>query len=140
MTLYRDNGHLLYPDWGDLAFGLGPGFSKKKDAGPVLEQINLNSGTSFSEVCPLSRGFIELFGSMLARVEEEINGLLNFLDIGGNWHPEDPISVKALGAQEDYLEVFEFPCCGASVLSDRPPSRFRSDGCKVSPSQLGNDN
>jgi hypothetical protein len=66
-------------------------------------------------------------------VEEEINGLLNFLDAGGRWHPEEPISVKALGAQEDYLEVFEFACCNKSVVADRPPSTFRSDGCQASP-------
>ena len=72
LTLYRDDEHLLYPDYGDIAFGLGPGFSKKNAAGPVLEKVNLTSGNSFSEVYPLSRGFIELFGSMLAR--EKVTG------------------------------------------------------------------
>jgi NACHT domain- and WD repeat-containing protein len=67
LTLYRDDEHLLYPESGDLAFGLGPGFSKKNASGPILEKINLKSGNNFSEVYPLSRGFIELFGSMLAR-------------------------------------------------------------------------
>ena len=58
---------MLYPESGDLAFGLGPGFSKKNVADPILEKINLNSDNNFSEVYPLSRGFIELFGSMIAR-------------------------------------------------------------------------
>jgi hypothetical protein len=77
-------------------------------------------------------GFLR-FSKEVTDVEEEINGLLNFLDSGGRWHPEEPISVKALGAQEDYLESYEFACCGKSVLADRPPSRFRSDGCQASP-------
>jgi hypothetical protein len=74
LTFFRDEDHLLYPDYGDLAFGLGPGFSKKNAAGPILEKINLTGGNSFSEVYPLSRGFIELFGSMLARdkIEGEV--------------------------------------------------------------------
>jgi hypothetical protein len=67
VTLFRDDEHLLYPESGDLAFGLGPGFSEKKPVGPLLEKINKTSGISFSQVCPLSRGFIELFGSLLAQ-------------------------------------------------------------------------
>jgi hypothetical protein len=66
-------------------------------------------------------------------VEEELSGLLNFLDLGGKWHPQEPISIRDLGPQEDYLEVFQFPCCGKEVLADRAPSRFRSDGCTDSP-------
>ena len=42
LTFYRDDEHLLYPDFGDIAFGLGPGFSKKNAAGPILEKINLD--------------------------------------------------------------------------------------------------
>jgi len=77
-------------------------------------------------------GFLR-FSKDVKDVEEELSGLLNFLDLGGKWHPGEPISVKSLGAQEDYLEVFEFACCGKSVLADRPPSRFRDDGCQASP-------
>jgi hypothetical protein len=79
------------------------------------------------------------FSKDVTDVEEEISSLINFLDMGGKWHPEEPISIKALGAQEDYLEVFEFPCCGVSILADRAPSRFRSDGCKDSPIRIESD-
>jgi hypothetical protein len=69
----------------------------------------------------------------VTKVDEELSALLNFLDLDGKWHPQDPISVRQLGAQEDYLEVWEFPCCGAQVLADTAPSHFRSDGCQTSP-------
>jgi hypothetical protein len=36
VTLFRDNEHLFYPESGDLAFGLGPGFSKRNVNGPIL--------------------------------------------------------------------------------------------------------
>ena len=73
------------------------------------------------------------FSAEVLAVDEELSGLLNFLDLGGKWHPQEPISIKNLGPQEDYLEVFQFPCCGKEVLADRAPSRFRSDGCQASP-------
>lgn len=69
----------------------------------------------------------------VAEVEEELNGLMNFLSSGGKWHPSEPIVVKKLSAQEDYLIVFEFPCCGGQATADKPPSRFRRDGCQDSP-------
>ncbi len=69
----------------------------------------------------------------VAEIEEELNGLLNFLNTGGKWHLNEPISIKKLGASKDYLDVFEFPCCGANVVADKPPSRFRRDGCQDSP-------
>jgi hypothetical protein len=58
---------------------------------------------------------------------------MNFLSAGGRWHFNDPIVIKKLGPKDDYLNIFEFPCCGAQVPADKAPSRFRSDGCLNSP-------
>ena len=73
------------------------------------------------------------FSADVMAVDEELSGLLNFLDLGGKWHPQEALSIRNLGPQEDYLEVFQFPCCGTEVLADKTPSRFRSDGCTDSP-------
>jgi TIR domain-containing protein len=73
------------------------------------------------------------FSADVMAVDEELSGLLNFMDLGGKWHPQQAISIRSLGPQEDYLEVFQFPCCGTEVLADKAPSRFRSDGCTDSP-------
>ncbi len=69
----------------------------------------------------------------IVEAEEELNGLMNFLSAGGKWHLQEPIVIKKLGPKEDYLNIFEFPCCGAQVLADKSPSRFRRDGCQDSP-------
>jgi hypothetical protein len=81
----------------------------------------------------LSKDKFLKFSAEVMSLDEELSGLLNFLDLGGKWHPQEAISIRNLGPQEDYLEVFQFPCCGKEVLADRPPSRFRSDGCADSP-------
>ena len=81
----------------------------------------------------LSKDKFLKFSAEVMSLDEELSGLLNFLDLGGKWHPQEAISIRNLGPQEDYLEVFQFPCCGKEVLADRPPSRFRSDGCAGSP-------
>jgi hypothetical protein len=73
------------------------------------------------------------FSADVMAVDEELSGLLNFLDLGGKWHPQEALSIRNLGPQEDYLEVFQFPCCGTEVLADKAPSRFRGDGCTDSP-------
>lgn len=69
----------------------------------------------------------------IADLDEELNGIMNFLNAGGRWHPNEPIAIKKLGPKDDYLNIFEFPCCGRQVPADKAPSRFRSDGCLDSP-------
>ena len=47
------------------------------------------------------------------------------------FHPLDAELVHALGATDDYIEIYRFPCCGRQiVVGDGPVSRFRSDGCQ----------
>lgn len=79
------------------------------------------------------------FSAEQMAVDEELSGLMNFLDLGGKWHPKEPRHVGNLGPQEDYLEVFEFACCGKKVIADRPPSQFRSDGCQEAPALAEGD-
>lgn len=81
----------------------------------------------------LSKDKFLKFSADVMNLDEELSGLLNFLDLGGKWHPQEAISIRSLGPQEDYLDVFQFPCCGKEVPAERPPSRFRSDGCADSP-------
>lgn len=58
----------------------------------------------------------------------EINNLL--LEDDGRWHPKEPISVHRGGAMDDYVEVWQFPCCGKSTISEQSPSQYRTDGCE----------
>jgi NB-ARC domain len=47
------------------------------------------------------------------------------------WHPKASEHHKALGAQEDYCDVYRFPCCGKYVVVGYgQPSQFRADGCE----------
>ena len=46
------------------------------------------------------------------------------------YHKLEAECVHAMGAVDDYCEVWQFPCCGRTVVvGDGPVSRFRSDGC-----------
>lgn len=59
----------------------------------------------------------------------EINEKLNYEK---RFHPQDAIMVSNSGATDDYIEIYEFPCCGKRiVVGDGPISRFRADGCCV---------
>ena len=59
----------------------------------------------------------------------EINEKLNYEK---RFHPQDAIMVGNTGATDDYIEIYEFPCCGKRiVVDDGPVSRFRADGCCV---------
>lgn len=59
----------------------------------------------------------------------EINEKLNYEK---RFHPQDEIIVGNSGATDDYIEIYEFPCCGKRiVVGDDPISRFRADGCCV---------
>lgn len=59
--------------------------------------------------------------------QKEIAERLNYQK---RYHKQEARRVHAMGAMDDYCEVWEFPCCGRSVVvGDGPVSRFRSDGC-----------
>jgi hypothetical protein len=59
--------------------------------------------------------------------QKEIAERLNYQK---RYHKQEARRVHAMGAMDDYCEVWEFPCCGCSVVvGDGPVSRFRSDGC-----------
>jgi ABC-type sugar transport system ATPase subunit len=59
--------------------------------------------------------------------QKEIAERLNYQK---RYHKQEARCVHAMGAMDDYCEVWEFPCCGRSVVvGDGPVSRFRSDGC-----------
>ena len=60
----------------------------------------------------------------------EMNKVQEKLNYDGNYHKEEPRLVKQLGATDDYLEIYEFPCCHKMVIvGDGSISRFRYDGC-----------
>lgn len=59
---------------------------------------------------------------------KEISEKLNY---EGRYHTSEAVCVRSGGATDDYIEVYEFPCCGRTVVvGDGPVSRFRSDGCQ----------
>lgn len=58
---------------------------------------------------------------------KEIYEKLNYTN---RYHTQEAICVGSTGAMDDYLEIYEFPCCGKRVVvGDGPVSRFRADGC-----------
>lgn len=68
--------------------------------------------------------------------KQTISALENFIQKRGRWHPSPPKLLRTLGAWEDYLDVFVFPCCGMHVLGDQTaamPSQLRQDGCEDVP-------
>jgi len=69
-------------------------------------------------------------GEFAAR--DELNVVDNFLGNGGKWHPQKAVYHSTAGPDTDYADVYQFPCCGKSVLGDNT-SQFQADGCQVAP-------
>ncbi len=57
----------------------------------------------------------------------------NFLDDSGKWHPQRAQIYKELGADMDYSQVWQFPCCEKYATGYDEPSQFRADGCQSEP-------
>jgi len=68
-------------------------------------------------------------------LRNELEVLQNTMTQCRRWHPLPAELYSSLGAQEDYCEVYRFPCCGkyAATGEDRPPSQYRADGCSDLP-------
>lgn len=61
--------------------------------------------------------------NVMTRIQEKLN-------YDGNYHSEEAVCIRCLGAMDDYCEVYRFPCCGRTIIvGDGPISRFRADGC-----------
>lgn len=59
----------------------------------------------------------------MARIQEKLN-------YEGRYHSKEAVCVGNTGAVGDYCEVYNFPCCGKTVIvGDGPVSRYRCDGC-----------
>jgi hypothetical protein len=65
-------------------------------------------------------------------LKNELQVLLNSMSQCRRWHPQPAEFHKALGAQEDYCDVYHFPCCDKYILVGvaGPPSQYRADGCE----------
>ena len=58
---------------------------------------------------------------------KEVNEKLN---CARRYHSQEAELISTSGASDDYIEVYEFPCCGLRIaVGDGPVSRFRADGC-----------
>lgn len=72
------------------------------------------------------------------KLQAEADLIRNFKSPEGRWHPQKAGFVETAGAQADYVDVFQFPCCGKYVTTDfglAPVllSQFRADGCSDAP-------
>jgi hypothetical protein len=71
-------------------------------------------------------GFIQLQADAFnaeAKLQEKLNYQRHF-------HRLEAVHIRNLGACDDYVEVYQFPCCNKYVIvGDGPISRFRCDGC-----------
>jgi hypothetical protein len=79
---------------------------------------------------PKYRSFVKLSADQ-ADLKNELEVLLNTMAQRKRWHPQPAENYKTLGPQEDYCEVYRFPCCGKYILvgDGRTPSQYRADGC-----------
>ncbi|MBQ4066263.1 MAG: toll/interleukin-1 receptor domain-containing protein [Clostridia bacterium] len=60
----------------------------------------------------------------------KIKEIYEKLNYSNRYHSQEAICVGNTGASDDYLEIYEFPCCQKRiVVGDGPVSRFRADGC-----------
>ena len=58
---------------------------------------------------------------------KEVNEKLNY---EGRYHSQEAELISTSGSSDDYIEIYEFPCCGLKIaVGDGPVSRFRADGC-----------
>lgn len=58
---------------------------------------------------------------------KEVNEKLNY---EGRYHTQEAELISTTGSGDDYIEIYEFPCCGLKIaVGDGPVSRFRADGC-----------
>ena len=58
---------------------------------------------------------------------KEVNEKLNY---ERRYHAQEAELISTSGSNDDYIEVYEFPCCGLKVaVGDGPVSKFRADGC-----------
>ena len=82
------------------------------------------------------QGSIVKTDSEANELRDRIKTIENFGAGSGCWHPLPAKHVKNAGAQADYLEVYQFPCCGtwATLADHGEPLQFRSDGCEDDPS------
>ena len=56
--------------------------------------------------------------------------LFEKLNYKGQYHSKEAILKHVSGATDDYIEIYEFPCCSKIVaVGDGPVSRYRADGC-----------
>ena len=71
---------------------------------------------------------------------QELSILKNSMRDRPRWHPKPAVPERFLGAQEDYTEVWRFPCCGRTiVVGDGPPSQHVADGCQEVPDASTSD-
>jgi len=80
---------------------------------------------------PKYQSFIKLSANQ-SDLKNELEVLLNNMSHKKRWHPQSAEHYKDLGPQEDYCEVYRFPCCGKFVLVGdwKSPSQYRADGCE----------
>jgi len=82
---------------------------------------------------PKHHSFFRL-SSVHVELKNELQIVLNMMGTRKRWHPKPAESYQTLGPQEDYCELYRFPCCGVSVVGDYPaPSQYRADGCEDAP-------
>lgn len=74
-------------------------------------------------------------------MRDDIKAISNFLSTGGRWHPKAAEYVTTSDASAGYVEVYQFPCCGAFTFLRDPgiPLQFRDDGCNQMNAEQGGD-
>ena len=93
----------------------------------------LDLKTRIRETDPRSHRFLKI-SSENADAWHALDHLRNSMRDRPRWHPQPAVPHRNLGAQEDYAEVWRFPCCGATiVVGDGQPSQHVLDGCEEAP-------
>ncbi|HYG47905.1 MAG TPA: toll/interleukin-1 receptor domain-containing protein [Allosphingosinicella sp.] len=107
--------------------------------GPVVA-ARISELESQAEREDKSRTFVKI-STRTEELRSEAAILRNVMEPFGRWHPQPAIRIKGLSAQEDYGELYQFPCCGLYlVLADEgAPLQFRADGCSTDPNGTQKD-
>ena len=70
--------------------------------------------------------------SQIEQAKSDLEEILFRVRGGKRWHPKPAKYVKTGGPMEDYVDIYQFECCGKWVLTDTyEPSQLRDDGCEI---------
>lgn len=135
----RLSGHKRIADlcWAEYQHGLSTlsPYALRHLSTHLVEASRLTDAKAFLENRIVAADPMDASGFRLSSVQEdlknELQSVLYMLGFHRRFHSQEAQYQRSLGAQEDYCDVYQFPCCGKYVVvGDGRPSQCREDGCE----------